>query len=263
MWRSKEESMAKRTALVTGASAGIGAAFARALAVRGHDLILVARRAEALHKLADELSTQHNIRAEVLPQDLTAADAAPSLARRVAELGMQVDLLVNNAGFGLYGALLDTEPDRVLQLLQLNITALTALTHAFLPAMRDRHAGAVINVSSVAGFQAVPYFAVYAASKAYVLSFSEAIAEEVRHDGVIVQALCPSTTRSEFFDVAGFPEDARSRYMSAEAVVEASLHGLDRGKTLVVPGLLNKLMVGSVRFAPRRVVTRVAGKFMK
>lgn len=255
--------MSRPVALVTGASAGIGAAFARSLARRGHDLILVARREAALQALASELTSTHGGRAEVIPMDLLRADAAVALAEAVAGRGLQVDLLVNNAGFGMYGDFATADSARVRELLELNVVTLTALAHTFLHGMVERKRGAMINVASVAGFQGVPHFAVYAASKAYVLAFSEAIAEEVAESGVTVQALCPGTTRSEFFDVAGIPPEARSSHMSAEAVVEISLDALKTRQTIVVPGLKNVVMTAGGRVLPRGLVTKIAGKMMK
>jgi len=250
--------MTRSTALVTGASVGIGAAFARALASRDHDLILVARREDALRALADELTGRHRTRATVIPMDLGAPGAAERLAAEVAARGLTVDVLVNNAGFGLYGPFAEADAQRVTGMLELNVVALTDLTHAFLGPMRERRRGAVVNVASVAGFQAVPGFAAYAASKAYVIGFSEALAEEVRAEGIRVQALCPGTTATEFFEVAGMPPGARSRFMTPEAVVEASLEGLARGRTVVVPGPQNWLAAHGGRLLPRAVLTRLA-----
>lgn len=256
--------MTRPTALVTGASAGIGAAFARSLARRGHDLILVARREAALRTLSDELTGAHaGLRAEVIPMDLLRPDAGAALFQAVAERGLTVDVLVNNAGFGLYGDFATAEARRVRELLELNVVSLTDLAHAFLHGMVDRRKGAIINVASVAGFQGVPYFAVYAASKAYVLAFSEALHEEVFAQGVTVQALCPGTTQSEFFEVAGMPPEARSSYMSAESVVDISLDALASRQAVVVPGLKNTVMTRGGRVLPRQVVTKIAGKMMK
>ena len=184
----------KKTALVTGASSGIGAAYARALAAQGYDLILVARRADRLQALADEVKQAHGHRAEVLPADLLRREAPAELVAGVAALGMQVDLLVNNAGMGVHGPFADATAEDDLRMIDLNITSLTALTRAFAPAMIARRSGAIINVASTAAFQAIPFMGVYAATKAYVLSFSEAIAEELRPHGITVQCLCPGAT---------------------------------------------------------------------
>lgn len=255
--------MPRPVALVTGASVGIGAAFARALAREGHDLILVARREEALRAIADELHDRHGTRAEVVPMDLSAHGAPAKLLAASEALGMAVDVLVNNAGFGMYGPFAEAEAERVTRMLELNMVSLTAMTHAFLAPMRTRGRGAIINVASVAGFQGVPYFAAYAASKAYVLAFSEGLAEEVRAEGVKVQVLCPGTTATEFFQVAGMPPESRTRFMTPEAVVEASLRGLARGRVVVVPGAQNKLAAHAGRLLPRALLTRMAGLAMR
>jgi hypothetical protein len=246
-------------ALVTGASAGIGAAFARALAQRGHDLILVARRAEALEALAAELASAHGARAAICPLDLTAPEAPARLVAFAGAEGLAVDLLINNAGFGLYGPFAEAAPEALDRMVRLNVGALTALTRAFVGPMRARKRGGVINVASVAGFQGVPGFAAYAASKAYVLALSEGLAEELAPDGVRVQALCPGTTRTAFFELAGMPEGARARFMSPEAVVEASLVGLERGERVVLPGAQTWLAARLGRLLPRAWLTRLAG----
>lgn len=255
--------MDRRHVLITGASSGIGAAYARAIARRGHTPILVARRAERLEALAAAIKAAHGIEAPVVPLDLLSADAAERLEATLTARGLTVDWLVNNAGFGLYGPLVDTEPARLAEMLQLNVVALTALCRRFAPGMAARRAGAIVNVASVAAFQPVPTFAAYAASKAYVLSLSTALAEELRPYGVRVQALCPGTTRTEFFGVAGFPDGARTHFMTPEAVVEASLAGLERDAVVVVPGALNRLGSLLGRFVPRRLLVKVAARAMR
>jgi short-subunit dehydrogenase len=250
--------MTRPLALVTGASSGIGAAFARALAARGHDLVLVARRAEPMQALLAELPA---VKGEVIALDLGEPGAAARLAAEVANRGLQVDVLVNNAGFGLGGDFADADLARLSAMIQLNVVALTELAHAFVGPMRVRKRGTLINVGSVVAFQAVPHFAAYAASKAYVLTLSEALAEELRPDGIRVQALCPGSTRTSFFDVAGVPaEDARM--LSPEEVVKLSLEGLDRGREVVVTGLRNRLFAHGGRLLTRKAVTRIAGQLM-
>jgi len=255
----------KKTALVTGASSGIGAAYARALAARGYDLILVARRADRLQTLADELKAAHGLRAEVLPADLLQRETPAGLVRDVAALGMQVDLLVNNAGLGVHGAFLAATAEDALRMIDLNIASLTAMTHAFAPAMVERKGGAIINVASTAAFQAIPFMGVYAATKAYVLAFSEAIAEELRPHGVTVQCLCPGATESEFAVVAQFKTDApeKAPTMTAEAVVAESLNALAGGRAVHVAGMLNQLGALSTRMVPRFVATKLAGQIFK
>ena len=254
-----------KTALVTGASSGIGAAFARALAKSGHDLVLVARRADRLHALAEELRGVHQVRVEVLPADLLRPEAARELAEAVQALGMQVDLLVNNAGMGIHGPFLEHTAEDEARMIALNITALTALTRAFTGGMVERRTGAVINLASTAAFQAVPYFAVYAATKAYVLSFSEAIAEELRPFGVTIQCLCPGATESEFSQVAQFKSDIHQKapLMTAEAVVAESLDALRAGRSVQVTGVLNQLGTLGPRFLPRALITKISGSIFK
>ncbi len=198
-----------KTALVTGASAGIGAEFARALAARGSDVILVARSQERLRALADELARDFGVRAEVIAADLTRADAARDLYAEAEVRGLTVDLLINNAGFGTHGPFETLAPARDHAEVMLNVAAVVDLTHLFLPAMLKRGDGAVINVASTASFQPVPYMAVYGATKAFVLSFSEALWAECRGRGVRVLALCPGTTATEFFDVVGTQDAGR------------------------------------------------------
>jgi short-subunit dehydrogenase len=253
-----------RLAVVTGASSGIGEGFARRLAARGLDLALVARRAERLERLAAELRPAGR-RVEVVPLDLALPDAAARLAEGLARRGAgEVGWLVNNAGFGYQGPLADQDPAGLLGMVQVNVAAVATLTRRFLPAMLDRGAGVVVNVASTASFQPVPYFAAYAASKAFVRSFSEALAEEVEGRGVRVVCLCPGPTGTGFFDVAGMePKLRRARMATVEQVVDAALAGVDRGRRVVVPGLVNAVLARAPRFAPGRVVTRVGARIMR
>lgn len=254
-----------KTALVTGASSGIGAAFAHALAKDRHDLVLVARRADRLHALAEELRGAHGGRVEVLPADLVRPEAAGELAEAVKGLGMNVDLLVNNAGMGVHGPFLELTAEDDARMITLNIGALTALTRAFTRGMVERRTGAVINVASTAAFQPVPYFAVYAATKAYVLSYSEALAEELRPFGVTVQCLCPGSTESEFVAVAQFKSDMHTKapMMTAEAVVAESLGALRAGRSVHVAGVLNQIGTLGPRFLPRALITKISGTLFK
>lgn len=254
-----------KTALITGASSGIGAAFARALARDGYHVIVVARREDRLRALCADITVGRTIRAEALVADLADPTAPATLVASVKDLGMQVDLLINNAGLGHHGAFADGTASQDLQMLDLNVTALTALTRAFLPPMLERQDGAVINVASTASFQPVPYFAIYAASKAYVLAFSEAIALELAPRGVRVLCLCPGATASEFIAVANMQSDLATKApaMSAEAVVEEALQALRAGRTVHVTGLLNTLGALAPRFAPRGLVSRISGMLFK
>jgi uncharacterized protein len=249
------------TALITGASSGIGEAFARTLAARGDDLVLVARSAGRLETLAAELSAKHGVRAHVLPADLSDPGAVDALVAELAARELTVEMLINNAGFGTHGefAALDAarERDEVL----VNVLAPVMLTRALLPAMIARRSGAIVNVGSTASFQPVPYMAVYGATKAFVLSFSEALAEEVRAYGVRVVALCPGQTDTAFFD--GIDEARVGRARTTQQVVDTALRALKRGRVVAVDGFANYVLANSVRLAPRRLVTRVAARMQR
>lgn len=244
-------------ALVTGASSGIGLHLAEELAAQGHDLVLVARRESALQSLAQRLRRQ-GAAVTVIALDLSAD--ADALIAELAELGLSPDVLVNNAGFGLFGKHADTDLADEQQLIDLNITALTRLTKQLLPAMLSRGQGRILNVASTAAFQPGPYMAVYYASKAYVLSYSEALAEELRGTGVSVTALCPGPTASGFQDRAAMQDSAlvkSKRLPSAQSVARYGVQALMRGRTVAIPGWMNCLMAQSVRFTPRSLVTRM------
>jgi uncharacterized protein len=253
-----------RLAVVTGASGGIGEGFARRLAARGVDLVLVARRAEPMERLAAGLRPAGR-RVEVVALDLARPDADARLAEEAARRGLgEVGWLVNNAGFGYQGAFADQDPADLARMVQVNVAAVAALTRRFLPAMLARGAGVVVNVASTASFQPVPYFAAYAATKAFVRSLSEALAEEVEGRGVRVLCLCPGPTATGFFEVAGMaPKMPSLRMTSVEQVVDAALGGVDRGRRVVVPGLVNAVMARVTRLAPGRVVTRVGARVMR
>jgi len=246
-------------AWITGASAGIGAAFARALAARGHDLVLIARRRERLDSLAKELAEAHAITARVEPVDLTSPEARAPLVEALTE--DPPDLLVNNAGFGTAGRLAELPAQGELAQLRLNVEALVELTRAALPGMIARGRGAVVNVSSLAGEFPAPYNATYGATKAFVTSFTEALHEELRGTGVKVQVLLPGFTRTEFQEVAGV-DAARvpaAAWMDAEEVVRASLTSLGRGELRCVPGGMNKGLAAAMSLVPRALVRRIAG----
>lgn len=235
-------------ALVTGASAGIGKELARVLAV-DHDLVLTARREPELRALAAELAPA---RCHVVPADL--ADPAAPRALFDAVAGLTVDVLVNNAGFGDLGPFADADLAKMLRMIQVNVTALTELTGLFLPGMRARGRGAILNVGSVAGFQPGPFMAVYYATKAYVNSFSEALWSELRGSGVTVTCLAPGRTVSEFATVAGFAEGASGPMADTRSVAEAGVRAMKRGKRMVVTGLSNRLLLFAERFVPRGLV---------
>jgi uncharacterized protein len=255
------------TALITGASSGIGAAFAQALAKRGMNLVLVARSEARLQQLADTLKSQHSIRVDVMVQDLTQLNSATLLYKAVESLGLEVDLLINNAGFGDYGAFGDRPRQKQLDMIQLNISALVDLTHQFLPPMQQRRSGSILNIASIAGFQPMPYFSVYAATKAFVLSFSEALWAENQDKGVHIMAVCPGPTESRFFEVAEFPQTSAnegSSIVSAEVVVQEALQALDsKHSNVVTGGIGNQLMVNAPRFLPRQVLVNGVAKLFR
>jgi len=246
----------KKVALVTGASAGLGVEFARQLSKRGHRLVLVARRKERLEKLAKELG---NARAVAI--DLSKANAAAKLIVDLEEKGEVVDLLVNNAGFGLIGRFAELDAKRLRQMIDLNVGVLTDLCRAVAPGMIERESGGIINVASTAAFQPGPKMAVYFATKAFVLSFTEALHEELRPNGIKVSCLCPGPTHTEFGEVAGFGGNGMFDHvaMGPVEVVEKGLAGLDKNRAVVVPGWMNKVTAASNRFAPRSVVRKIAG----
>jgi uncharacterized protein len=248
-------------ALVTGASAGLGEQFALALAARGHDVVLVARRIERLEALARRITESSGRRVEVVGLDLLAPNSAERLVEHCAAAGIEVEFLVNNAGFGAQGAFAALDRERQLDMLRLNGSVLTDLTHRFLPALIE-HRGAVLNVASTAAFMPGAGLGVYYASKAYVLHFTEALAVELQGTGVRVSALCPGPTETEFREVAGRPRSGLLDRvaMQARPVVDAGLAGLDRGRVVVVPGLFNKLCVVGVRCLPRALVRRLIGR---
>jgi len=250
-------------ALVTGASGGIGEGFARRLARDGHGLVLVARRKDRLDRLAAQLVAERGIAVDVIQADL-ARDGGVDLVEARLRKG-DVELLVNNAGFGTFGEFADLPLDHEVEELDLNVRALVRLTHAALGPMIERRRGAIINVASMAGFQPLPYQAVYAASKAFVLHFSEAVHEEARQRGVTVTCLCPGPVRTEFQQVAGVDPDRvpAAAWMTVDSVVEAALSGVRAGRAIVIPGALNAMMAASTRMAPRFVVRRVAGSMMR
>lgn len=248
-------------ALITGASSGIGAAFARALAQRGQPLLLTARSQPALLDLQRELQ-RPDLPVQIVPADLATDAGVDALVEAARRQEGALDLLVNNAGFGSGGDFAVLDAQRELQMLQLNVRALVRLTQAFLAPMRERRHGAIINVASTAAFQPVPYMATYAASKSFVFNFSMALWRENRDFGVHVMSLCPGTTATNFFHAANI--EAQSLGMQTpEAVVAAALRGLERRRPYVISGWHNRLMVVSERLAPRALVTDIAARFIR
>lgn len=249
----------RRTALVTGASSGIGRELAFVCAREGCDLVLSARSKDRLDGLARELKERFEVKTRVVASDLTDSNNVRRLHSEISEAGTPVDVLINNAGFGTQGAFAAARVDSQLDMLRLNVEALTHLTRLFLPSMLDRQKGWILNVASTAAFQPGPFMAVYYATKAYVLSFSEALAEEVRDQGVTVTALCPGPTATEFQARAEMQRArlAQLHLMDAGRVAEEGYRGMMKGKIIVTTGLLNRLLAQSVRMMPRVVVRRI------
>ena len=248
----------KPIALVTGASAGLGVEFARQLSERGHAVVLAARRKERLERLANELG---NARAVAI--DLSKSTAAAKLMADIEANGEVVDLLVNNAGFGLIGRFARLDSRRERQMIDLNVGALTDLCRAVAPGMIERGSGAILNVASTAAFQAGPGMAVYFATKAFVLSLTEALHEELKPHGIKVSCLCPGPTRTEFGEVAGLGGDLGKAFdklaMDAETVVRLGLRGLGKNRAIVITGTLNKIGAAGTRFLPRSLIRKIAG----
>jgi short-subunit dehydrogenase len=258
------EIYADRWALVTGASSGIGAEFASQLAARGMHLVLVARREELMRELAKDLHTRHGTRSEIIVCDLSQPDAIRHLVDDVASRGITIELLVNNAGFAVVGDVDHTEIDRILDMVQLNVSALTELTYRVLPGMLERGHGAIVNMASLAAFQPVAYMGAYAASKSFVLHFSEALWAETHDRGVTVMALCPGVTETGFFDVAGVPGWlAKQKSQTPEQVVRSALRGLEKRRQSWVTGWKNYLLSLLVRIATRRTVVKESMKYFR
>jgi len=252
-----------KNALITGASQGIGKAFAQELATRKTNLVLVARSQDKLQELATNLQKQEQIKVEVIPLDLTVPQASQELYHRVSDLGIEIDLLINNAGFGDYGAFSTRKLTKQSEMIQLNITALVELTYLFLGEMQQRQQGAILNISSIAAFQPLPYLSTYAATKAFVLSFSEALWAENRSTGVKIMAVCPGPTESNFSEVAEFPqsENLKIKSTSARQVVIETLGALEGDQpTVVTGGLGNQVIANLSRFFPRETLLNLVEK---
>jgi len=251
------------TTLITGASSGIGEAFARKLAKRGRNVLLVARSEDKLIALCNELGRLSGIRAQYIVMDLTESDAAIRLIEETNKRDLQIEMLVNNAGFGSMGDFAKLDLATELEIIDLNVKSLVELTHRFLAPMRERRQGTIINVASTAAFQGVPFMATYAATKAFVLSFSEAIGEENRPHGIRVLALCPGVTDTNFFAASKIDRPPMRTVQTPEEVVSAALRGLARGKNVVISGWANWFVVEAERVVPRAVVTKVAAKALR
>ena len=259
--RSKRNGPQRQTALVTGGSGGIGIELAKVLARNGYDVVLVARNRDALEAAAGQIEGKHEVKAHVFAADLRRREAPQSISDFLHNENIPIEIVVNNAGFGLGGEFADTELTRELEMIQVNIAALTHLTKLFLPAMIKAKSGRVLNVASTAAFQPGPLMAVYYASKAYVLSFSEALAEELRHSGVTVTALCPGPTRTDFATAAQVTNSRLfSLFGSADArdVAEYGFRAMMDGTRVAIPGFKNKIIAQANRFAPRAITAKVA-----
>lgn len=249
--------------LITGASSGIGEAFARSLAARGHNLLLVARSEDKLMRLCSELGRSNSIHCQYVALDLSEPESPAKLFDETKTRGLEIDLLINNAGFGSMGEFTTLDLAHELNMIDLNVRSLVEMSYRFLQPMRERKSGAIINVASTAGFQPVPYMATYAATKAFVLSFSEALWEEHRSFGIEVMALCPGVTQTAFFEAAHIQKPPARTVETPEQVVETALRGLKRRKSSIISGAPNKLMVVTERLMPRSVVLRTIGSVMR
>ncbi len=245
-------------ALVTGASSGIGADIARSLAGRGHNVVLVARREERLTAVAEELAGRHGVRAEVVVADLQPKAGRKRLRKGLDELGLRVDVLVNNAGFGTAGLFQRLDGEREAELVRLNCEVVVALCGTYVPEMVERGAGAVLNVASTAAFQPLPTQATYSASKAFVLNFTQSLAADLHGTGVTATALCPGPVRTEFVGIAGMEREASKlpqfAWVPSPEVAEAGIEGLERGKGVVIPGKLNKATAIGGHLTPRSLL---------
>lgn len=255
-----------KRALVTGASFGIGADFARQLAQHGCNLVLVARNEARLRELAAEITSAHGVDVDIVVMDLSAPGVAEQLAKQTSERGLDVDILVNNAGLGLYGEFGEHPLDKIQEMLHLNVITLTELTRLYLPQMRQRRFGRVIQVGSIASYMAGPLYAAYSASKAYVLSLGQSLNNELRGTGVSCTVVCPGVTATNFFDAAGQPEASlyqRMILMRSDDVARIGLNAALKGRSSVVTGFLNKAQVFVQMLWPRWLAYFVASRVVK
>jgi short-subunit dehydrogenase len=269
---SLPEPKSSTAALVTGASAGIGSEIARLLAARGYALVLVARRKDRLTALADELADEHGVRAETIAADLSKPTPRGRIPEQIEELGLTIEILINNAGFATGGEpFYKADPDREIEQVRVDVEAVVAMTSAFLPGMVDRGRGAILNVASTAGMQPIPYSAGYSAAKAYVLAFSEAIHQEVRGHGVTVTALAPGPVDTDFWQIAGwevqggksFERAVPGALITPQQAARAAVEGLERGERVVVPGLPIRAAMMASRYIPHMFKLPVLERFMR
>ncbi|MEO8193584.1 MAG: SDR family oxidoreductase [Gemmatimonadales bacterium] len=256
----------RKTALVTGGSIGIGLELARQFAAHGHDLVLVARNRDALEAAAGKIEGKHGVKVTTIATDLSDPDSPERLYDAVTAEGLEIDFLINNAGFGLGGEFAETDIDRELHMIQLNIAALVHLTKLFMQPMLKRNRGRIMNVASMAGFQPGPLMSVYYASKAFVLSFSQAIDEELRNTGVSVTCLCPGATATQFAETAGITNRrafTRIGVADAQDIARYGYAAMMRGERVAIPGMRNKIMIQAERLAPRALVTHITRRLQE
>ncbi|WP_033327754.1 SDR family NAD(P)-dependent oxidoreductase [Streptomyces yerevanensis] len=254
----------RQTVIVTGASSGLGAEFARQLARRGADLVLVARRADRLKDLADELTRAHGVTVTVVARDLGRPDAGRTLRAELESRGIHATGLVNNAGFGTHNALTDEDPDRLQSMIALNVSALVDLSRAYIDPLTSTDTGILINVASLLGFQPTPYLSVYGATKAFVLSFTESLWEENRGTGLRVLAVCPGATKTEFYDAAGSETaDYGAKRVTADHVVKMALDTLDRRSAPPSVITNGRPLALAGKILPRRLIVRFMGRMAR
>jgi uncharacterized protein len=253
----------EKTVLITGASSGIGVTFAETFAKQGAHLVLVARSEQKLKQLAADLARQYGIRTLVIATDLSQPNAAHLVYQQTNANGWQVDVLVNNAGFATHGYFDQISLARQREEIMLNISAVVELTHLFMQGMVQRRSGVIINVSSTSALQPVPYMAVYGATKAFVLSFSQALWEENRQRGIEVLALCPGATDTPFFEVVSAPEAAVGTRATTESVVKVALQGVAHRQSMVIEGRMNNLLAILPRLLPRQIAVRIVGRMVQ
>lgn len=254
--------MAKETVLITGASSGIGMGLAKLFAADGSDLVLVARREDRLNELAEKLKSEHGIEVHVLPKDLSKKTSPKEIFNHLKKEKIEIDVLVNNAGFGSRGMVSELDTDLQVDMVQVNAAALTHLTSLFLPGIIERGQGGILNVGSLAGFQPGPYLAVYFATKAYVLSFTEALAEEISNPNIKISCFAPGPVKTEFGEKSDLEDSLlfKLSLMDLEPAVKAGYEGFRKGKTIVIPGLKQQIVPFLNRFTPRLIVRKIAKK---
>jgi len=254
-----------KTVLITGASSGIGRETAFVFAENGYHVVLTARRTDLLETLKKEILQKHKVEVSIFPMDLAQNESAEQLFKQVQNQKLKIDVLINNAGFGLYGALLENDPKKIEQMMVLNMITLTQLSQLFGTEMVKNGQGNIVNIASTAAFQPIPNMAVYAATKAYVMNFSDALAYELKGKNVKVTCINPGATKSEFAQVAEFKSDAifKGNIPSSRDLAEFIFTSMQKGKVNVIHGLKNALMAFSIRFSPRKAATHIAAKMME